>query len=58
MENLKEDPEDWIDRMEIMSSEMVALDAKYEKSDHEIIPHVFAHLPKMYEGTIDAFCNQ
>jgi hypothetical protein len=57
MENLKEDPEDWIDRMEIMSSEMAALDAKYEKSNHEIIAHVFAPLPKIYKGPIDTFCN-
>jgi hypothetical protein len=57
LENNKEDPEEWISRLEIMSQEMAALDAKYEKSDQEIMAHTFAHLPKVYESTIDALQN-
>jgi hypothetical protein len=52
---LAEDPEEWISRLEIMSQEMLALvDVKYEKRDQDIIAHTFAHLPKVYESTIDA----
>jgi hypothetical protein len=60
LETNKEDPEEWISRLEIMSQEMLALDAKYEKSgDQElhVIAHILAHLPKGYEGTIDALRN-
>jgi hypothetical protein len=42
----KEDPEEWISRLEIMSQGMLALDEKYEKSEQEIIAHTFAHLPR------------
>ena len=44
LEIQKEDPKEWIDRMEIMSSEMGALEVKYKKSNQEIIAQVFAHL--------------
>jgi hypothetical protein len=57
MDNIKENPDNWIDRMEIMSSEMAAFDARYEKRDRKIIANVFAHLLKFYERTIDAFHN-
>jgi hypothetical protein len=56
-ENNKEDPEEWISILEIMSQEMTALDAKYEKSDQEIIAHTFAHLPKVYKSTTNALQN-
>jgi hypothetical protein len=46
LETGKEDPEEWISRLEIMSQEMSALDVKYKKSEQEIIVHTFAHLPK------------
>jgi hypothetical protein len=50
----KEDPEEWISRMEVMSQEMAVLDVKYEKSDQEIVAQTFAHLPKVYESTVEA----
>jgi hypothetical protein len=53
----KEDPEEWISRLEIMSQEMSALDAKYEKSDQEIIARTFVHLPKVYESMEDVLHN-
>jgi hypothetical protein len=53
----KEDPEEWISRMEVTSQEMAVLDKKYEKSDKEIVAQTFAHLPKMYESTVEALCN-
>jgi hypothetical protein len=36
---------------------MLAINIKYEKSDQEIITHVFAHLPRLYESTVKAICN-
>jgi hypothetical protein len=36
---------------------MSALDVKYEKSKQEIIAHTFAHMPKIYQSTIDALRN-
>jgi hypothetical protein len=57
LEGIKEDPGEWISRLEIMSHKMLALDPKYEKSDQEIIAHAFSHLPKVHESTINARCN-
>jgi hypothetical protein len=50
----KEDSDgDWISRLEIMSKEMSAIHSKNKKRDQEIIAHMFAHLPKLYENTVE-----
>jgi hypothetical protein len=57
LESNKEDLDEWISRIKIMSQGMLALNSKYEKSHQVIIAHIFADLPKMYKSTIKAICN-